>query len=345
MKLKPEEMVARIDELETALKAERGSGAKLRKEIASAAAAERERLLAASTKFKPLVIPRSLHKSGDPGIPMTLWSDWHVGETVDKRETGGLNEFNRSVFKQRVTRLVGNTILLLREYAGRRPRYPGIWVCLDGDMVSGLIHQELVETNWGNIADQAYECGNAIVGGLKALAAEFGRVWVVAGCPGNHGRTTLKPTAKGRLDSYDRSIYRAVADQLASDKRFTVMFVDDIDYQFKVYNTKFHLTHGDATGVKGGDGHVGAYGPIIRGYQKVKRQEASINRDFDVMILGHWHQYIPWSAPLPVIVNGTLKGYDEFARIVLRAPYAKPSQALWLCAPKHGIAAQWAVYC
>jgi hypothetical protein len=318
---------------------------RLKAELAARDAAERERQLAASTKFKPLIIPRAVHKADSPGMPMTIWSDWHWGETVDKRETGGLNEFNRKVAEERVSNLVRNTISLLRDYSGRRPSYPGIWVLLGGDMVSGLIHEELVDTNWGNIADQAYQCGGAIIGGLKALAQEFGKVWLVAGAPGNHGRTTLKPTAKGRLDSYDRSVYRAVADQLSSDHRFEVIVCDDIDYRFKVYNTRFLLTHGDAMGVKGGDGHVGAYGPIIRGYQKLKRQEASIGRDFDVMVQGHWHQAIGWSPALPVITNGTLKGFDEFARTILRASWALPSQMLWMVSPKHGICDQKIVYC
>ncbi len=43
------------------------------------------------------------------------------------------------------------------------------------------------------------------------------------------------------------------------------------------------------------------------------------------------------------IVNGALKGYDEFARLALRAPYSRPSQGLWFVHPKHGITARWEV--
>lgn len=318
--------------------------AALKAQIAAREAAEREAELRSSMKFRPLKIAKTKHKPGAPGMPMTLWSDWHWGETVDTRETGGLNEFNRSVAERRVGTLVNNTVTLLRDYAGARPEYPGIWVLLGGDMVSGLIHDELVATNWGNIVEQALECGAAIEGALLRLADEFGRVWVV-GVVGNHGRTTRKPTAKGRsLDSYDRAIYQSIQKHLAHDKRITVVIPDDTDYLFEVYGHRFLLTHGDSLGVKGGDGIIGALGPIARGAVKLRNSEGQVGRDFDTVVMGHWHQYIPRGDALGVIVNGTLKGYDEFARLYLRARFAKPSQALWLVAPKHGIAAQWCVY-
>lgn len=318
--------------------------AKARAELGRRDAEEAERRRASSLKFSPLVIPTAAHAPGAPGMPMTLWSDWHWGETVDRRETGGLNEFNREIAEGRVTKLVNNTVMLLRQYAGARPEYPGIWILLGGDMVSGLIHDELVETNWGNIADQAFECAAAIAGALLRMADEFGQVWV-AGVVGNHGRTTGKPRAKGRaLDSYDRSIYLSLQHRLAADPRFSFTIPDDTDYLFEVYGHRFLLTHGDSLGVKGGDGIIGALGPIARGAVKLRNAEGQMGRDFDTLIMGHWHQYIPRGDALGVIVNGTLKGYDEYARIFLRARFAKPSQALWLVSPKHGIAAQWAVY-
>lgn len=318
--------------------------AKLQAELAARDAAEREHKLRSTMRFDPLMIPVETHKAGAPGMPMTLWSDWHWGETVDIRETGGLNEFNRPVAETRVRNLVTRTIALLRDYAGTRPEYPGIWVMLGGDMVSGLIHEELVETNWGNIVTQAIEVSAAIAGGLLALADEFGKVWV-AGVVGNHGRTTKRPAAKGRsTDSYDRAVYQSVAAKFAGDERFHFVIPDDTDYLFDVYGHRFLLTHGDSLGVKGGDGIIGALGPIARGAVKLRNSEGQVGRDFNTLVMGHWHQYVPRGDALGVIVNGTLKGYDEFARIFLRARFARPSQALWLVSPKHGVAAQWCVY-
>ena len=69
--------------------------------------------------------------------------------------------------------------------------------------------------------------------------------------------------------------------------------------------------------------------------------EAQIGRDFDTMVIGHYHQML-W---LPnIIVNNALKGYDEYARLFLRVPYSRPSQALWFSHPEHGITAKWEVF-
>jgi len=60
--------------------------------------------------------------------------------------------------------------------------------------------------------------------------------------------------------------------------------------------------------------------------------------------MGHYHTYIPSNDAVPVIVNGALKGYDEYARSALRVRYSRPSQALWFVHPDHGITAQWQVF-
>ena len=51
------------------------------------------------------------------------------------------------------------------------------------------------------------------------------------------------------------------------------------------------------------------------------------------MLLGHWHQLIQLQR---LIVNGSLKGYDEYAYIN-NFPFEPPRQALWLTHPEYGI--------
>lgn len=303
---------------------------------------EAERLVS-SLRFEPYRVSVEDHDPSSPGFPMTIWSDWHWGETVDRRELGGLNEFNRDVAHARVDRLVSRTIDVFTNYAGRDPSYPGIWVCLGGDMISGGIHEELRETNWGTIEEQAHEVGGALLGALLRVADEFGRVFVPC-VVGNHGRRSFKPVAKRRVrENREWGVYKSLEAQLAADPRFTFFIPDDVDYLFEVYGHRFLLTHGDALGVKGGDGIIGAVGPIRRGNLKIGAAEAQIGRHFDTMIIGHWHSYQPRGALVPVITNGTFKGYDEYARTLLRVPYDRPVQAAWLVSPKHGVAGQWPI--
>ena len=52
--------------------------------------------------------------------------------------------------------------------------------------------------------------------------------------------------------------------------------------------------------------------------------------------MGHWHQYITLNG---IIVNGSLKGYDEYAASA-RFSYEVPKQALWFTHPKYGVTYQ-----
>ena len=45
-------------------------------------------------------------KNGSPGVPVTVWSDFHWGEKVSLAETGGGNKFNRVIAIERLRRLV-----------------------------------------------------------------------------------------------------------------------------------------------------------------------------------------------------------------------------------------------
>lgn len=78
---------------------------------------------------------------------------------------------------------------------------------------------------------------------------------------------------------------------------------------------------------------IGALGPIIRGDHRKRSRNAQIDQDYDTMLLGHWHQLIQLQR---LIVNGSLKGYDEYAN-QNNFPYEPPRQALWITHPQHGI--------
>lgn len=311
--------------------------AELQDEIRRRDAEAREIELASSLRFTPRIIEPTEHEVDSPGMPILHWSDWHCGEEVDRRETGGLNEFNRDIFHARVDSLVRNTIMLLRDYSGRRPVYPGVWVNLGGDMISGKIHEELRETNWGTVEEQAYDVGGALAGALTAMADEFGEVNVI-GIVGNHGRNAIKPRSKTKVrENREWGIYKSLERQFESDKRFTFHIPDGPDFLFSIYGHRFFVTHGDTLGTKGGDGIIGSIGPIKRGHVKIRGAEVPVGRDFDWMMVGHFHSYQPPGVLFPVWVNGTLKGSDEFALTTLRAGYARPSQSFGIVAPKYGL--------
>lgn len=304
----------------------------------------RERIygLAALTPDPPgwLDVQSSLHT---PGVPITVWSDWHWGEVINKAQVGGVNEFNRTIAKQRLKKLVDKTIDLCMNHM-TKPEYPGIVICLGGDMISGVIHEELRETNDGTVQQHLLEVQEQLISAITRMADTFGRVFIPC-VVGNHARTTIKPRAKNRVvESYEWNLYCQLESWFKGDKRVQFYIPEGTDAYFKVLGHRILLTHGDSLGVKGGDGIIGAIGPIARGAVKVGRSEAQVGRDFDTLVMGHWHTYWPRGECAPVVVNGALKGYDEYARLMLRVPYSRPSQALFFVHAKQGITAQWQVY-
>jgi hypothetical protein len=279
---------------------------------------------------------------GSRGCPITIWSDSHYGERVTPDQVNGVNEFNAEVARRRFYRLFDTTIDLSFNHMGRaKTDYPGIIVCLGGDMIGGDIHEELMATNDRTPQQAVDELTDILAGGIEKMASKFGRVYVPC-VVGNHGRSTRKPRMKNRVfTNYDWSIYCNLARCFKREKHIQIDVPNGADSHFKSYGTRYMLTHGDSLGVRGGDGIIGSIGPIMRGSMKIGLAEQQIGHDFDHLIMGHWHQML-W---LPnITVNNSLKGYDEFVHLGLRARYSRPSQALWFNHPEHGITARWEIF-
>jgi hypothetical protein len=279
---------------------------------------------------------------GVSGVPCTIWSDWHLGEVVSRAETNGINEFNLSIADTRIRRLVSRTIdLCFNHMTGTD--YPGLVVNLIGDIVSGSIHDELTRTNEITSLQVVVWARDRICWALSQMADKFGKVFVI-GVPGNHGRTTKRIESKTFVyQNYDWLIYTLCEAYFkeAGDERVRFYVPVSGDAYYNVYSHRYLAIHGHDLGVKGGDGIIGALGPIQRGAIKTQHSSSQVQRDFDTLLLGHWHQEL-W---LPkVFVNNTLKGFDEFALKFLRAPASAPSQSLWFTHPKHGITARWSVF-
>lgn len=272
---------------------------------------------------------RDMGKAASPGVPTLFVSDLHWGETVFPSQINYVNEYNIKIAHKRMNTLINSAIHLLKIISPGMD-YPGIVVPLGGDMISGNIHDELTATNELNSMPAVLDLYGVLVGVIKTLADTFGRVFLPC-VPGNHGRDTHKIWNKDRHHtSFDWLLYRFLAKHFEDDKRITFYIPDGPDAYYKVFNHAYLLSHGDQ--FRGGDGLIGCLGPIIRGDHKKRSRNAQIGMEYDTMIIGHWHQYIHHSR---VIVNGSLKGYDEYAYSG-NFGFEQPQQALWLTHPKHG---------
>ena len=279
-------------------------------------------------------IPR---KTSIHGIPVLLLSDFHMGEIVRSEQVFDVNEFNLNIAEQRIKLLAKHVLDILVNHLSSK--YPGLVLLLNGDFVSGCIHEELLITNEQPIMPVVVRTYNILIWFIELMHKTIGNVQVFC-CHGNHSRTFKKPIHKdAALSSYDWLIY-TMLDRYFKDNvyiNFNIAIGDDI--QFKVYNHHYRMTHGGQ--FRGGQGFLGHIAPITRGEIRKRSAAESYGMNYDTLLLGHFHSYGHFKR---VITNGSLVGYSEYS-MNNNFPYERPQQALWLNHPDHGITFSVPIFC
>lgn len=275
---------------------------------------------------------------GSPGVPTLFLSDLHWGEVVKASQVNGVNSFDLETANRRLRHTVETACQLLKIVAPYED-YPGIVVVLGGDMVSGNIHEELQATNELNTMPTVLDLYDALVGAIDLLAETFGQVFLPC-VSGNHGRDTRKTWSKDRHHtSFDWLLYQFLAKHYMTRDDVNFLIPDGSDALFRIYNTTYNLTHGDQ--FRGGDSIIGPLGPLTRGNQKKLARQTAVGQEYDIMLAGHFHTYIHMAR---LIVNGSLKGYDEYA-FQQNFGFEAPEQALWITHPRRGVTFRMPVQC
>ena len=280
-----------------------------------------------ASSIKPPSWLRPKKKTKDTGIVCAVLSDTHFDEIVSPNEIQGRNAYNREIGVQRLRKFFEKIVLLTNDYLTGLD-YSGCVLFLGGDIFSGDIHDELTQTNEDTMLGSVLFWTEQISAGIGMLVEEFGEVHIPC-VVGNHSRRTRKPRAKLRArDNFDWFLAKTLESQWLSDERVTFDVPDGTDAFITVHDSTYLLTHGDQA--SGGGGIGGIWPPIMRLVARKRN-----NNDFTCMVLGHWHQLV--MAPTSgFILNGSLKGYDEFAA-VMNFPCEPPQQALWINVPEKGI--------
>lgn len=307
---------------------------------AATAEALRELIGTAKLNVDKLNVPTWAYeakKSKAPGVPKIMLSDLHWGEMVRSEQIGGVNSYNLAIARRRMRQVIDTTIALSRILSPTMD-YPGIVCPLGGDMISGNIHDELAASNELNTMPTLMDIYRNLVAAITLLADTFGNVFLPC-VSGNHDRDTKKTWSKDRNHtSFGWLLYQFLAAHFENDKRVTFYIPDGSDALYRIYGTRYLLTHGDQ--FRGGDGIIGPLGPVTRGEQKKNTRNAAVGQDYDVMIFGHFHKRMLTAR---LRGNGSLKGYDEFAHSN-NFGFEPPSQNFWITHPDHGITFDAPIY-
>jgi len=277
----------------------------------------------------PKWLTRARHEKKGRAVIGCLVSDIHDGEMIDPDEINGVNEFNPDICAERMHRYFSAATIIGNRWA-EDCVVEGVLLSLAGDMISGDIHEELRITNAFTSHEQVQHVLGLLIAGVNVLLEAYPVVHVVA-VPGNHGRSTFKPTAKNyAVLSYDMLIASMLARHFSSDKRVTFQIGKSKDQITPVFGRTVLTTHFDKIGTRGGQGFAGPMLPILRGAKKIIEQQGSVDRRPDLVQGGHYHSTgNPYLGPLPVLANGSVVGVSEYADD-LRVAVEPPQQWLYL---------------
>jgi predicted phosphodiesterase len=295
-----------------------------------------QKTLNAKTKPPKWLQPKK--SKSDVAIATAVLSDTHFDEVVFPEQINFVNAYNRDIATNRLKTYFDNVIRLSRDHMSG-VEIQGLVQVLGGDMVSGNIHQELASTNDAPIMDTVIYWSEQLIAGIQMLANEFDKVHIPA-VTGNHGRNTQKPIAKNRArDNFDYLIYKLIEKHFRNESQITFDVSEGTDARWNVYNTRYQASHGDQ--FRGGTGIAGILSPILLGDHRKRQREQATDTPYDILILGHWHQLKDLGK---VVINGSLKGYDEFSARC-NFGFEAPQQAFWLTDPKHGKTITAPIHC
>lgn len=280
----------------------------------------RHDFIAAAKEPTPIfsIKPRSRKLNQAAGLLVA--SDWHVGEQVDPLTINGLNTYTPDIAEARAKQFFENGLRLVEiQRAGTDIKVAVL--ALLGDMITGYIHEELVETNPLSPTEEVLLVKKLLISGIDFLL-ENGQLdkIVVPCCYGNHGRTTPKRrVSSGAKNSFEWLLYRILEDHYAGEDRVEFVVADGSHVYLEVFGYVVRFHHGDDVRYQGG---VGGLSIPLR---KACDSWDSF-KEADLTVIGHWHQLVDYGFAL---VNGSLIGYGPYA-LSIKARFEVPQQAFAL---------------
>jgi len=203
-----------------------------------------------------------------------ICSDWHIEERVDPATINGINSFDLDIAKSRVNKLFSNTVKVSK-IMGKDIKIKNLVIGLLGDLISGMIHDELRESNLLSPIDATIMAKSMVSSGIHYLLKETDLKITVVAVSGNHSRVTEKrriSTEKGY--SLEYFMYHILASEFKNEKRVKFVVAEGKHCYLDVYGRTIRFHHGDGIRYNGGVG--GIYIPLnkaIAQWNKIKQHQ------------------------------------------------------------------------
>ena len=232
-------------------------------------------------------------------------SDLHAGEVVSSAETYGFNEYNSQIMLNRLSNLFGK-MLDISQSKLIGYQFDILHIDLLGDMISGVIHDELIATGDLSIVEAILVTAVGLAYCISAVAPYFRKVHI-HGVTGNHGRLTKQKQYKQAYANYDYLIYQLLKILLAKHDNIQFTFPKSWFLVYENNGYRVCMFHGDSIRTWAG---VPWYG-IQRAIAKLSKILAKKGLIIDIWEMGHFHQDA--NIPDDVLINGSIIGPSEYA--------------------------------
>jgi len=269
-------------------------------------------------KDDPIILDWKKARKGNPKnvaviVPAT---DWHVEEGIEAGSVNGKNFFNLAEAENRIKRFY-TKIIRLTEWQSHLARVSEVWHPLLGDLLTGYIHEELMESNSLSPTEACIFLQEMLCSGIDLLLRETKLPIYIPTCVGNHGRTTQKMHIKtSSSNSYEWLLYMTLAKQYAKNKRVHIFVGKGYHNTQTIMGRKVRFHHGDGFRYQGGVGGITI--PVAKAISQWNKVET-----VDLDIFGHYHthlvNYTTW------VSCGSLMGYSEYS-VKIKADFQHPTQ-------------------
>lgn len=282
--------------------------------------AELQASLAIKSAISPFPIEHIVSTNDSEAVAFVLASDFHLEELVNPKTVNGLNSYNLKIAEGRVKQFFQNTLKLLKKEQNAT-KIDTLVLALLGDIISGNIHDELLENCQLRPIEAIIMAENLIISGIEFLLKNSDVKLVIPCHVGNHTRITKKvhiSTEKG--NSLETFMYHHMENYFKGNPRVEFLIADGyLSYVTVFENYTVCLSHGHAVKYGGGVG-----GLTIPANKAIAQWEKL--RHADLYCFGHFHQFFDGGN---FICNGSLIGYNAFA-VFIKGGFEKPKQAFFL---------------
>lgn len=276
----------------------------------------------------PEIIKRQPKVTGTPESCVLLLSDLHVGQEFSLADTGHLNEYNHTLFKERAANLRQSVIDIYKLHSQLRS-LPELRIFSLGDIVQG----GNMAGQWGcayngniDVCEQANIAADVIFELVSAWSNYFGKI-VLTGIVGNHGRAGVGKNTDKVSANWDNVCYNMLKAMFKNHKNVEIRSSQAWWARERVQNTEFMLVHGDYL-----------KGSISSLHSEEQRLQSLIGggKQFNYLCMGHFHTYQEMETSSGgIIVNGSFVGGDIHSMHQLRCK-SKPTQTLFGIHPERG---------